>query len=197
MIPLTKLYETDEVFIVAGGPSAEGFIWSKLNDKFTIGCNKSAFVANTDVLFSVDTTFMGRFYKQMKDEYEGMICLAMRNYDAFANFQICDRQYIHHRNTSLSETHPNIYGLNTGHAAVNLALIEGFKTIHLIGCDMNVRGHWHSGYSWSRQNHDVMKAWAENLNDAKSILDDNGVTLYNYSPHSAVTAYPHKSLEDL
>ena len=196
MIPLTTLYETDEVYIVGGGPSAEGMNWLKLKDKFTIGCNKSAFVANTDMLFSIDSTFMKQFYQQMK-EFPGMIGLGLKNYDLFKNVPFCDREYIHVRDSRMSEKMPYVYGLNTGHAAINVAMMEGFKTIHVIGIDMNVRGHWHSGYSWSRQHHNVLKRWAADLNAAKPTLDRNGVTIYNYSPHSAVNVYPTRNLKDL
>jgi len=198
MKSLTEIYQTDEVYIIGGGPSAEEVDWSLLRDKCTIGCNRSALDANTDILFSLDSTFMGRFCREMNYYYDGLICLALSTEDQFKHWPFCDRQYIHERGKNgLSETIPNIRGRNSGHGAVNLALIEGFKTIHLIGFDMRDTGHWHSGYDWSRQTRKNFEIWARDLNEAKHTLDVNNVTIYNYSLSSAVTVYPFRSLYDL
>lgn len=40
-----------------------------------------------------------------------------------------------------------ITGHNSGHCAVNYALLRGFKSIYLTGFDLGASmGHWHSGY---------------------------------------------------
>lgn len=195
MQSLMKQKGVNEAWIVGGSPSLHDFDFSKLKDKFTIGCNRAAFDAGTDVVFSIDRNFMKQFREDMA-KFKGDVYLAPRKWDDYDDHPYAVRKYIWHRSSKLSHAPPYIHGLHTGQAALNLAVLEGFEVIHLLGIDLNQQGHWHHGYG-GRQSLKIMQRWAYDMDMLKPDLDAMGVKVFNYSEASAVRAYPFRNLEDI
>ena len=195
MKSLSEDFGADEVYIVGGGKSLEGFDFDRLKDKVTIGCNRAAFDAGTKILISIDRTFMNRFKPEI-DNFDGLVCLARKTDIEFDRCRV-DRRYTYVRDSRMSLRLPYLYGLHTGHAAVNLAALEGFKKINMLGIDLCEGGHWHESYAWSRGTASFMNKWAMDLTLAKEYLDKMGVEVFNYSDRSAVEGYQLKSLESI
>ena len=94
-----------------------------------------------------------------------------------------------------------INGLNSGYAAVNLAVLRGARTIYLLGYDMldlgqGIAHHWHDGYKWqgARGTARCYTDWARRFDDlARGI--PAGVTVWNCNPESAVRAFPFMTYE--
>lgn len=202
---LSDIVGTDEIYIIFGGPSLKGFDFSKLNGKFTLGCNKCAFEVKTCAISSIDNTFINSNRHALRD-YRGYTILGSCETNKSPMYQdqrIVDwikPDYLYWYNKKdpdkMSTKRGVLCGANTGHASINFAMLEGFKTIHALGLDLGKRGWWHSGYS-SSAGTQWMNIWASNLDKCKPFLDDKGVRLINYNPDSAVRAYEFGDLKGI
>lgn len=198
---LSEIAGTDEIYIVFGGPSLKGFDFSRLYGKFTLGCNRAAYDANCAALISMDCTYINSNRYALRD-YKGYTILASAETNQSPEFgmRIVDwirpdyLYWLDKKNPDkMSQERGILIGCNTGHAAINFAALEGFKTIHALGLDLKEPGWWHKGYSRSCGKH-WMTGWAKILDNCKNQLDDMGVSMINYNPESAVRAYPFGDL---
>lgn len=195
MLSLTRQKDVNEAWIIGGGPSLHDFDFTRLKNKFTIGCNRAAFDAGTDVVFSIDRNFMKQYREDMS-RFDGLVYLAPRKWTDYLDHPYAVQKYIWNRSSDLSHAPPYIQGLHTGQGALNFAVLEGFTEIHILGIDLNQQGHWHHGYG-GRQSLTSMQRWAYDMDMLKPDLDAMGVKVFNYSPDSAVRAYPFKNLEEI
>lgn len=89
--------------------------------------------------------------------------------------------------------------LNIGHTSVFAALMLAsyyYDEIGLIGCDINACGH-----AWQNDGHKhklslILPSIQKDFQFANKVLRENGVTVWNLSPISAVTAFPKKDLNE-
>jgi len=193
---LASHFRRRSVYIIGGGPSLAGFDFTRLKDKVTIGCNRAALDAPAKILFSVDPNFQNAFEKDI-NAFPGIVRLACRKLDDFDRFPVCDRKFLWDKSSCDLSEHPDIIGgKNAAFCAINLALHEGFKIIHLLGVDLNTSGHWHGGYGHT-QSVGIMRQWAVDFDNAAPVLARHDVKLFNYSPYGAVKAYPFRNLKDI
>lgn len=85
-------------------------------------------------------------------------------------------------------------GGNSGYQAINLAVQFGANRIILVGFDMQERSglHWYGRNHWERSGNpdrDCFDRWRVAMEDAAVDLDDQGVTVINVSPISALTCF--------
>lgn len=83
------------------------------------------------------------------------------------------------------------FASNSGHAAVQLAVILGFELIGLIGFDGRVRGkgsHYHHRYT-ARAPSGALDEWAGPMDMCAPLFGELGVDVVNLSSSSALTAY--------
>lgn len=205
---LSKILNSNSLYILFGGPSLKGFDLSRLDGRPTLSCNKCGEIYPSSAIISIDATYINSNKKFLK-KYNGKVILATRetNMSPEHGARIVDwiePDYLYWKaprnrvdeSVYMSETHDELVGDNTGHAAVNFAMLHGFKTIHALGLDLKERGHWHSGYSTTQYN-SQLERWAQHLDSAKPILDKWGVQLINYNENSAVRNYEFGDLKCL
>ena len=197
---LSNLLETDEVYIIFGGPSLKDFDFSKLNGKVTIGCNKCAEIYETSAVISIDPTYINTRKNFLKN-YTGVVALGRRDtkpHQSVIDEINPDYSYFHDKRfpDKLSENPQVLYGTNTGHAAINFSMLHDFKKIHALGLDMKI-GHWHGGYTHSRQRNDLLEYWAMHIDSVKPQLDEKGIEMINYNPDSAIRAYEFGDLNSI
>lgn len=187
-------------YVVGGGPSLRGFDFSKLGPVFKIGANKSAWVANCDVLVSIDSRFHRGFVKEIEG-FQGAKYMVRNEAE-----DPCLRgvNYLRRkRDVAFSTQLGVISGTNSGYAGLNLAFLFGFKKIRLLGFDfkwVESRSHFHDGYFWqSHKTPDNLRNWVNEFGEAKRVLDAHGVEVVNYvGPHgSHVTQFSTKPLSEL
>lgn len=203
---LSQLLNSEEIYIVFGGSSLKDFDFNKLNGKPTLGCNKSAEHYNTDCVISIDPTYINTRRDFLRN-YDGYVAIARRETmpkNSKPNNQVLnyiEPNWLYWHNKSfphkISLNAHELYGTNTGHAAVNFAVLHGFKKIHALGLDLNVTGHWHGGYTHSRQDVSMLMVWAMYLDGLKPQLDELGVEMINYNPDSGVHAYEKRTYDDI
>lgn len=186
-------------YVIASGPSLTGFDFNALPDGLRIGANRSAWLADCDMLVSVDKNF----HRKEKDR----IC----GFGARAYIAIADRY----------ETYPDVNywayapglpgfatapqtlgGSNSGFAALNLAVHLGCTDIALLGFDYKWdggRSHFHEGYGQRKHIERQLHQWARAHDHAAEQARALGVTITNFVGPlgSMVKAYPTAPLADL
>lgn len=210
MKPMSEEMGTDEIYIIFGGPSLKDFDFDKLKNKKTLACNRSAELFKADAVISVDPTYINMKRHFLRD-FSGLTVVGYRGTQFGDTIKPnagvighIDPSYVYWHDKrfpgEMSEKENVLYGTNTGHAAVNFCMLNGFKTIHALGLDMRWdtgRTHWHQGYSHSREPKEFLMNWAAHLDACSKQLRNNGVTMYNYNSESNVRKYEFRSLEEI
>lgn len=199
---LTEDWSDRDVFIVAGGPSLCNADLSSL-DGYTIGVNKSSWVASTDALFSLDQTFARKHYKEIS-EFNGDVYLAMPVNDDQHTPVPGAKYLIRVRGEGFGEDKERIYGVHSGYGALNLAYHCRARSVHLLGYDMSYskdgKTHHHGGYQWHpRYTERFYKKWAHNFHKAAHLFDEAGIPVINYvgEPESTIGVFEKKPLTEL
>ena len=192
-------------YLIGGGTSLRDFDFSKLTDGIKVGCNRSAFESDADVLVTLDQQFARQRRDQIQDFVDsGKSAVLAMPPSEVGHTQIEGATYIYRvRNEGLSHKKDQIYGVHTGRAALNVAFLMGAKDIRLLGYDMQngKEGvHFHGGYPWQNaETNRFMNKWSQNFGRCKQELDAAGVRVTNYigSPASILTDFPTRPLEEL
>lgn len=185
-----------DCFVIGSGPSLTGFDFDKLPDGvFRIGANKSGWIANCDVLVTLDRYFPTRCQAELQ-AFQNTIFIARRPEEE----KVIERAtyVMRERGEGFSDNIDALRGYDSGFASLNLAYLMGFKSIALLGFDfkwVDNQSHFHEGYSiQNKHTHHMLGRWAKAFDKVK-----HKVNCTNYvGPHgSNVTAFPTRPLEDL
>lgn len=94
-------------------------------------------------------------------------------------------------------------GGNSGYQAINLAYLLGYKTIILLGYDMQNTGgqtHWHGDHNFGGSTNPVRNTfdnWRKDFRElGKAIKEINDVEIINATRQTALKCFPQMSLED-
>ena len=164
---------SDTVYIIGGGESLRGFNFFLLDNKDTIVVNKSLFSLNNPTYYiSVDQSslkkiFLGKdrftqinipkfFVANLGLDYmkeiDGRIVDIRTNlYYQLEDYDIIIKSYDREGIGFSWNAFRN--GINSGHCALQLAVLLGYKVIYLLGIDMCVINdtHFHGGYGESKK----------------------------------------------
>jgi len=157
----------DRIFIVAGGPSLQGFDFSLLKDEDTIVVNKSIFhVPTPNYFITSDYTFLRKIDINTFRSIKTTKCFVInRSHDFLKeiNGQVVDTRFnlIYRlgdftllikswKRSGMGLTFNEFRnGENSGYCALQLAIILGYEKIYLLGIDLvsqENRTHFHQGY---------------------------------------------------
>ena len=186
-------------YVIASGPSLIGFDFSALPSGARIGANRSAWLADCDILVSVDknfhrkeaeriTAFGSRAYIALSEKFETYPDV---NYWAYAPGL-----------PGIATAPLTLAGSNSGFAALNLAVQLGYTDIALLGFDyrwVGDRSHFHEGYGQRRHVERQLMQWAEAHTYAAPQIASLGVRVTNFvgPMGSLVKSYPTAPLSDL
>lgn len=177
----------DEVWIVAGGPSARRFDFSQIppacrvlavNDGVDHLRGSSSYPLAAAVV-SIDQRWIRRrrvFLEHVRGEK--FLAVPLDTWPECAG--IPGATYLQWSHASGLSDDPGFLatGGNSGYAALNLAYLKHARLIHLVGYDMNPR-------------HDEKyEHWAPRFHNALAQLGKRGVTVLNHNPDSYVDAFP-------
>jgi hypothetical protein len=186
------VWKKQDVYIIGGGPSLQGFEWGLLRGKHTIGCN-SAFTLGADVcnicVFGDAKWFLK--YKPELKRYKGLVVTNC------TNLKSDPTPWLLYMERKPSGLHTDCLGWNgnTGASAINLALILGAKRVILLGFDMKLgkgnKPNWHdrvidrpSAEVYTRflgGFQDVVRDWGSKFSDRDIV---------NATPGTALQAFP-------
>jgi len=198
-------WKGEDCFIIGGGPSLEGFDWSLLRGKYTIGINRVFEKFDPTVIFSMDTRYLNWILQnqygrnvyakfQNSKAYKTWLCTytcqlpadifiipVFGNYSAgFRAFPLTMKDGIGHGN-------------NSGYGAVNLAVCLGVKRIYLLGFDLKCKGertHWHDGHK-RKMKPSVLDGYKKYLSQAANeIKKRTKVEVFNLNLDSALDCFP-------
>jgi len=198
----------EPVYIVGGGPSLKGFDFSRIRGAgYLLGCNKSAWWAGCDGLFTLDQHFARMHRKDIADfvSYGRDAWLAMPVNDDRHDPIPGAHYVIRDRGKGLSDDPRYIYGVNSGFGALGLAYMMQAPSIALLGLDMQYgkdgSTHAHEGYSWHnpKAHRWMCRFWSKAFDQAAQQCAAAGIEVINYvGPQgSAITAFPTAPLDDL
>lgn len=158
----------NEIFIVGGGSSLDGFDFKLLFNKDTIAVNASIYYTpNTNYFITVDYLFLDRLRIRRRNMFKEMDCEKIFIADfSTGKLENTEKGIVDSFGTiyDLSEYTKIIEakksdgigysendfrtGLNSGYCALQLAIILGYTNIYLLGIDMAVteKAHFHTLY---------------------------------------------------
>jgi len=189
---------TSAALILAGGPSLAGFDFARLPNFYRIGANQAAWLADCDAFVTIDGRFERGFQHNIRT-FKGLKFSSARPISVTDDVIRCDTG----PEGGLSHSFPLLHGRNSGHAAVNVAVLLGFQRIYLLGFDFTSgdQSHWHAVYSWGARSDIAAQyvLWSALLDACAADLASRSVTVINVlgAAPSSLTAYPTTTLTDL
>lgn len=186
-------------YVIASGPSLLGFDFDALPEGLRIGANRSAWLANCDLLCTVDRNF----HRKEHARIEG--------FGANAHVALADLSHTIPGVTywkylsaapGLALAPMTLAGSNSGFASLNLAIQLGYTEIALLGFDMKWdagRSHFHEGYGQSQHVERNLRVWAGAFDEAARQLRGTGIRVTNFvgPMGSMVKAFPTAPLREL
>lgn len=198
-VPKHPGQDKETVFIIGGGSSLRDFHWSILEPLSTIGCNHAFRLGKKicDVCVFGDNKFFRKFGKDL-EQFKGPI--VTNNKQLFVvqkqyPWLTCVRQErfgVHH--------HALGWNGNTGAVAINLAVLQGFTKILLLGFDMSLdiqsRPNYHE-YIIDTPGHETYTRFKREGRRVVKDLRDKfpDVSVINLNPNSKWDAFPKMSFE--
>lgn len=183
-----------DCFVIGSGPSLTGFDFSHLPPATRIGANKSAWLAECDILVTIDRYFPKKCRSEI-EAFDGEKIIAALPEEMFMDGVTYVRR---ERGDGFSNSHFSLRGLNSGFAALNLAYLRGFKNVALLGFDFKWDGsqsHFHDGYvSQNKKTPMMLLRWAQAFDRIANLVN---CTNYVGPLGSNVTAFPTRPLEEL
>lgn len=188
-----------EVFIVAGGPSLKNFDWGKLANKDVIAINRAYEVLPTaNYIYFADYDFFYNHEEGLTQHlgkiitgYGQQYCKSKIEHPLVENYTLTGANGL--------DTTPKCirHGRNSGYAAINVAYHLGYKTIYLLGYDMqrtNGQTHWHDGHRRidPASIYDTMLTHYGTLVEP---LKNLNINVYNTSKESRLKMFPYVPLE--
>ena len=185
----------DTVVILAGGPSLtkedveycerSGVDILGVNDAYRI-CSKLKY------LYACDRRWWFHHYARVADFPCRKFSLEDAGYPRI-------EQMINDGDAGLSLEWPKLRtGKNSGYQAINLAILLGYKTLILLGYDMqhkNGKSHWFGDHPKPLQNSPIprIKDWIERFNNLQV---PEGIEILNASRETALRCFPSVNLEE-
>lgn len=209
------------VFVVGGGNSLAGFDFTLLKDVDTIVVNKAIFdVPNPTHFVTIDHSFLGKIDKNklkkinckkhfiinleqsyMKLTKENTV-IDLRGNNKY-DLSLFDYGHISNKSIGFGFSFLEFKsGENSGHSAVQLAILLGYKTIYLLGLDYNTQNdatHYHGGYgetvqAFNEKCLNYRKKFIVGIEDVKK----QKIKLISLSSISALNKYiPFEKVEDV
>lgn len=189
------------VFIIGGGSSLRDFNWTVLEPLSTIGCNHAFRFGSKvcDELVFGDHKFFRRFRNELS-AYEGPV---ITNNNHLFTVQkeipwvICTKKQRYGLHT-----YPYLgWNGNTGSLAINVALVQGFTTIALLGFDMALDNKQRPNYHEHIIDVPSESAYARFKREGKHVEKDlrnkfPHVQVYNLNPDSTWDTFPKITFKD-
>lgn len=189
------LWKNRRCFVVGGGPSLKGFDFDQLQGELTIGINRAFEIFSPTILFCVDIRVWGWI---VRGEFGSDSTEKYNNFKG-RKVWVNTPSFIFPKDIAtveLNDLQP--CGDNSGHAAINLAILLGANPIYLLGFDMKMdkkdQVRWHDGYP-EKQPKTVYKGFVEALEKDTGRIKETGTTIINLTPSSALKCFKKSTIK--
>lgn len=195
MSPLKRIWDSETVFIVGGGPSIKHLDFKKLENKSVVVTNNAyKSVPWASALFFADRIW----YDWNKSELYNF-----KNYKVTTDSRVSGEKeiiYLPHEGPYLSTnlSHSRRY-TNSGSGAMALAVKLGATKLILLGFDMRVvdgKFNYHSEHKREPSPEIYKNAYIRELVKMKPFFEELGITVINCTPNSALECFPMDVIEN-
>lgn len=190
-------------FVVLGGPSLDGFDWSRLDGELVIAVNRAAEHCKPQIRFSMDGRYLDGLQSGQWPDVGPDVLQVWTNSGPHvtrlpAGVTILDLVNGNH-SWSWSLKDGIGWGLNSGYGAINLAAILGANPIYVLGLDMKPgpRANFHEGYGLENKPEDEWGREIAAMKDAAQFCHGRQIRVYNLNPDSAVECFAKKAWEEV
>ena len=153
-----------------------------------------------DTLYSNDDDWVGVYLDEIKRDFAGRVICGHPDWrgDRFVQFIPFDRDAIGLQSPKAGHI---AWGMNSGSAAISLAVFQGARRIILLGYDQQWTGgkpRWHGRHPDHLQNQKPgFHRWATWFSQAAIDADACGIQIVNASRDTSLTCFPRVALEDV
>lgn len=186
-----------DIWIVGGGPSLKGFDFNALRGNHVMCCNDTFLsLPWADSVVSLDRQWIRNRVRQL-EAFAGRKYLCHRHGEAVP--EISDAVELEFRTEpGLSHSWEYVHGSTTGYAALNIAVLLGYRNIGVLGFDYYDGGHWHDEYDWtSATDAACWRQWAAAFTSMVPALRDKAIRVINYNPRSAISAFSKQDFSEI
>lgn len=195
-------WPNEPAWIIGGGPSLKGFDFSRLKGRGRVFAVNTAYVVApwADVLFWGDRRWYDWHYQKLH-EHTGRykVTTAISCYPERRDLDIKRLRKSKGRAWSVDPT--ALTGIDSGHAALNLAALFGCNPIYLLGFDMTTGAkgetNWHDLHKLPTNTKRYRTLFIPGLNDAAPLIAKQGIRVVNCNPQSALKCFEFKNLDEL
>lgn len=199
--------KSDRVFVIGGGPSLK----SVLPDPSVISSEDVIAVNNAYKLFPnaitchfADKTWWGWHSDVIRSIYQGPLITSRHlNNDKWAKTTSLVHCFTKPRfgKDGITEEITALSGSNSGHQAINLAIKYGYKTIVLIGFDMDSSSpatHWHDEHRRPTNVDNYKNTMLPGMEQISKYIKEKrtDIKIVNLNPKSMITCFPFGNLSD-
>ena len=193
-----KAWPGSTVFILGGGPSLKDIEVPRLKGRRVIACNNAFILAPwADVLCWADAAWYEWNWRDLH-HHLGPYRVCWRRMPEMPGAASFERLFEFHKPLAISFDPTGVVGANTGHGALNLAVLFGASRVVLLGFDMKTRDgahNWHNFHQRQPEG-DPYRGFIAALEAAAPELVRAGVECFNASPDSALECFPKISFAD-
>lgn len=190
----------ERAFIIGGGPSLTGFDPSVLRGKGRVIATNSAYriAPWADALIWMDYQwYMWNRHELHLHTGEFKVTTAYPEPPCEQTIHFLKKS---NRTQAISRDPQKLTGFNTGHQAMNLAVLMGVTEIILLGFDLRSgldgRSNWHNYHKNGSLMRQMIPVWIADFERASRELEGQ-VTVWQTNPASALTCFPHRELKSL
>lgn len=196
MLPrLTRDWEGESVFIIAGGPSVNGVDLDRLRGQRVVVINSSYLAyPQADALVFTDRRWWVEHQHRVRQTFEGQIVTLTPLDHTYHGMLVLERQ----RSSGLSHDPTRLAWYHTSlTTTINMAVLRGARNIFILGLDGH--GDWHHEphpAKWGR-NASKFRMHGEALLALTDPLLLARVQVFNLNPNSSHAMFPFASLDDV
>lgn len=187
-------------FCIGGGESLSGFDFSRLDNKFTIGCNH---IIKYYPLVRVAVFLDRDFFEKNKEtiiDYRGVVFAHERALpEDFNKWNLKRiRTKLNRDNLDYMEEDgfPVFLGRLSGLTAINIAIDQGFDEIYLLGYDLKGAHYFDSDKKFIEDDRTIAKLLTR-FQFYKDMEERYGYKIYNCNPDSAIRMFPFVNIDEV
>ncbi len=191
---LRGIFENEDCFIVAGGPSLHGFDFDRLNGKRVIAVNHSYLYTKPDILCALDGTFFGEA-RQRGHNFNDFDFMTIAGPSACVPRS--DKVYLVHCSQEPTTNTPHsLFGsASSTLLAINAALYTKAKRIFLLGLDgkfVKGLGHFYSD-KWKHRADSAEIKYKRVIHHYNKFAKFKNI--FNCNRDSEIKVFPHYNLD--
>lgn len=196
---LLKYKKSDTVFIIGGGNSINKYLpdASILANKDIISCNVAYKLFPNSIKIFLDEKFFHQFKEDLIKLPAPLVSSNIKKLPHYIdNNVMC---FLKAHKGIISKDDNMLYGANTGHAAVNLAYLMGYKKIVLLGFDLNcadTKTHYHNEYKTPTNIDRYRKNFIPDFMKLAEMEKELGINIYNINKESALKCFKFAELSE-